>query len=255
VKDFKYKGYSSRELYSTVRDKFMIEDREINEDESLNSGRTYVYKPIRIKKVNKTTNEVVPFKKLDLDYLNSWILSNKDYEVLEIDNYIYKAIFFPANDLYTKNAEKGYINLKVRLYKNALSCICVSENTLYDLNNNERILNIENTSNAEELFIYPNFIISNTPRKGYNSATYITIENTSIINNKITINLTENKKIYINGKNNYITSNKKKVVNKVGDYIKLQKGINVIKLKSDNYCKVNISYQEEFNIEEVWYIE
>ncbi|WP_066892955.1 hypothetical protein [Clostridium nigeriense] len=260
MKDFKYKGFSSKELYSTVRDKFMIEERELYEDENLTSGRTYLYKPIRIKKLNKITNKAVAFKKIDLDYLNSWLLNNKDYEVLEIDGYVYKALFFPANDLYTKDADKGYIDLKVRLYKNALSNIYTSERVLTNrivdgVDENEKLMDISNKSNIEGLILHPNFIISNIPRRGFDSATTIVIENTSISNNKLTINLVENEKLYINGKNDYIESNKKRYIDKTGEYIKLKEGLNAIKLKSNGYCKINISFQQEFNIEGVWNLE
>lgn len=253
MKDFKYKGFSSKELYSTVRDKFIIEERELYKDEALTNGRTYLYKPIRIKKLNKITNEIIPFKKIDLDYLNHWILNNKDYEVLEIDKYIYKALFFPANDLYTQNAGEGFIDLKVRLYKNAFSNILVNEKTLTD--DSEKFIDINNESNIEGLIIYPNFVVSNTPRKGFNSATTIVVENTSIANNKLTVNLDENEKIYINGKNDYIESNRGRKIYTRGEYIKLKQGLNTIKLKSDGYCKINISYQQEFNIEGVWNLE
>lgn len=257
MKDFKYKGFSSKELYSTVRDKFMIEERELCEDENLTSGRTYLYKPIRIKKLNKITNKTVAFKKLDLDYLNSWLLNNKDYEVLEIDRYIYKALFFPANDLYTQNAEKGYIDLKVRLYKNAFSNILAYEKVLTDrqvenIDDSEKSFDIDNKSDVEGLIIYPNFVVSNTPRKGFNLATTIVVENTSIDNNKLTVNLDENEKIYINGKNDYTESNRGRKIYTSGEYIKLKQGLNTIKLKSDGYCKINISYQQEFNIEGMW---
>ncbi|MBU6135227.1 hypothetical protein [Clostridium tertium] len=260
MKDFKYKGFSSKELYSTVRDKFMIEERELYEDENLTSGRTYIYKPIRIKKLNKITNKTVAFKKLDLDYLNSWLLNNKDYEVLEIDGYIYKALFFPANDLYIKDADKGYIDLKVRIYKNAFSSILACGKVLTDriidgVYGSEKLLDINNKSNIEGLIIYPNFIISNIPKRGYKSATTIEIENTSIINNKLNINLSENERIYINGKNNYIESNKDREIRKTGEYIKFKQNLNKIKLKSDGYCEINISYQQEFNIEGAWNLE
>lgn len=255
MKDFRYKGYSSKELYSTVRDKFILEERELYEDENLTSGRTYIYKPVRIKKINKMTNEVVAFKKLDLDYLNRWLLNNKDYEVLQIDKYIYKALFFQANDLYTKNAKKGYIDLKVRLYKNALSSIYVYEKTL--IGNTEKLINISNKSNVQGLILYPNFIISNIAKKGLTSATNILIENTTIIDNRLTIDLNANEMIYINGKNDYIVSkiDEGRVIKKIGEYIKFQQGLNVIKLKSDGYCEINISYQEEFDLEEVWNLE
>ncbi|MDU7150123.1 MAG: hypothetical protein E6300_16735 [Clostridium sp.] len=260
MRDFKYKGYSSKELYSTVREKFVIEERVSHEDENLTSGRTYIYKPVRIKKINKITNEVVPFKKLDLDYLNRWILNNKDYEILEIDKYLYKAIFFPYADDYTKGAKEGYVDLKVRLYKNALSCILVSERTLTDriidnINDNEKYLCIDNKSNLEGLIIYPNFVISNIPRKGFKESRNIIIENTSITNNIINLSLEENEKIYINGKNDYIESNKNRLVNKIGDHIKLQNGINTIKIKSDGYTTITFSYQEEFKIEGAWNLE
>ena len=257
MRDFKYKGFSSKELYSTVRDKFVVEERKVNGDENLTSGKTYIYKPVRIKKINQLTNEVVPFKKMDLDYLNRWLLNNKDYEILEIDKYLYKAIFFPYGDDYTKGAKDGYVDLKVRLYKNALSCILVSERTLTDriienTNDNEKYLCIDNRSNVEGLIIYPNFVISNIPRKGFRESRKIIIENTSITNNIITLSLEDNEKIYINGKNDYIESNKNRLVNKIGEYIKLQNGINTIKIKSDGYCRISISHQSEFNIEGAW---
>lgn len=259
MKDFRYKGYSSKELNSTIRDKFVIEERELYEDENLSSGRTYIYKPIRIKKVNKITNEAVSFKKLDLDYLNHWLLNNKDYEVLEIDKHIYKALFFPANDGYTKNAEKGCIDLKIRLYKNAFSSILTYKKTLTDrmingIDDSEKLLDINNKSNIQGLILYPNCTISNTLRRELNSATTISIENTTIADNKLTINLNENEKIYVNGKNDYTISkvDEDRTVDKSGEYIKLQQGLNTIKIKSNGYCEINISYQQEFNIEGVW---
>ncbi|MDU3548936.1 MAG: hypothetical protein E7F83_16140 [Clostridium sp.] len=254
MRDFKYKGFSSKELYSTVRDKFVMEERKVNGDENLTSGKTYIYKPVRIKKINKLTNEVVPFKKMDLDYLNRWLLNNKDYEILEIDKYLYKAIFFPYGDDYTKGAKDGYVDLKVRLYKNAFSSIMVCQKVL---NGNEKYLEVNNKSNVEELILYPNFSISNIPRRGLNSATNILIENTNILDNKLTINLTENEQIYINGKNDYIISkvDENRTIVKSGQYIKIQKGLNVIKIKSNGFCEINISYQQEFNIEGVWNLE
>jgi hypothetical protein len=262
VKDFRYKGFSSNELYSSIREKFVIENREAEEDENLINGRTFIYKPIRIKKINKITKELTPFKKLDLDYLNSWLLNKNDYEVLEIDGRVYKAIFFPANDVYTKGSEKGYIDLKVRLFKNALSSMILYQKTLTDrligdIKENEKILNINNKSNIEGLIIYPNFIISNIPVKGLSPATIISIENTNIIDNKLTIKLTQDEEIYINGKNDYIISkvNKDRAIDKTGKYIKLQQGLNSIKLKSDGYCRIYLSYQQEFNIEGMWDLE
>ena len=116
-------------------------------------------------------------------------------------------------------------------------------------------MDINNKSNIEGLIIYPNFIISNIPKRGYKSATTIEIENTSIINNKLNINLSENERIYINGKNNYIESNKDREIRKTGEYIKFKQNLNKIKLKSDGYCEINISYQQEFNIEGAWNLE
>lgn len=260
MKEFKYKGFSSSELYSTVREKFVMETRELHEDENLINGSTYIYKPIRISKVSKITNKIVSFKKLDLDYFNRWLLNNKDYELLEIEGNVYKAIFFPANDIYTMNADKGYVDLKVRLYKNSLSNICVCEKVLTNriidnIKDNEKIININNISSVEGLTIYPNFKISNMGRKDFNLATIIEIENTSISNNKLIIDLDENEQIYINGKNNYMQTNKDKKVIKTGEFIKLNQGINNILLKSDGYCKVEIAYQQEFNIEGVWDLE
>lgn len=254
MRDFKYKGFSSKELYSTVRDKFVMEERKVNGDENLTSGKTYIYKPVRIKKINKLTNEVVPFKKMDLDYLNRWLLNNKDYEILEIDKYLYKAIFFPYGDDYTKGAKDGYVDLKLRLYKNALSSIIVCQKVV---NGNEKYLEVNNKSNVEGLILYPNFSISNIPRRGLNSATNILIENTNVVDNKLTINLTENEEIYINGKNDYIISkvDENRTIVRSGQYIKLQKGLNVIKIKSNGFCEINISYQQEFNIEGVWNFE
>ncbi|MDU7364298.1 hypothetical protein [Clostridium sp.] len=254
MRDFKYKGYSSKELYFTVREKFVIEERVAIEDENLSEGKTYIYKAIRIKKINKITNEILSFKKIDLDYLNRWLLNNKDYEILEIDKYIYKAIFFPYGDDYTKGAKEGYVDLKVRLYKNAFSSIMVCQKVL---NGNEKYLEVNNKSNVEGLILYPNFSISNIPRRGLNSATNILIENTNILDNKLTINLTENEQIYINGKNDYIISkvDENRTIVKSGQYIKIQKGLNVIKIKSNGFCEINISYQQEFNIEGVWNLE
>lgn len=220
----------------------IIEKIDSIEGEILRATDKYVEKAVRIKKVNKFTGEVVPFSKLEIDIINSWLFK-EDYERLEIGLYCYNAIFKRRKSMWSEN---GFIDLVVRLTPNALSITTIYSITV----DKERdIVSIDNSSNISGLKLDTELDIKLLDE----NATKVTIENLTSGKSTEFKGLYSFDGIYINSKNEYIKSNDPNIYSKFNRiYLNLVEGINEIKISSDGFIGVSIRYQEEFNLEEVW---
>lgn len=256
---FKFDGKQGESICSGFAD-LEIENRVA--DETLKTGKDYITKAIRVKKIKD--GNLVAFNKYELDSINRWLFKS-NYKVLEIGKYVYYALFFKEN-IWMKDVDKGYIDLQIRLKSYAYSSkilnnITVIDNTYVDededgveitVNQSEKIFTINNKSNVEGVEIYPEISI----KLKDNKANVVTIENLTL-NNKMILSGFENKEyIYINGENQYMISKvdeTRDVYSKFnGVYLKLQQGINEIKVSSNGFASVSIWYQEVFNLGEVW---
>lgn len=220
----------------------IIEKIDSIKGEILRATDKYVEKAVRIKKVNKFTGEVVPFSKLEIDIINSWLFK-EDYERLGIGLYWYNAIFKRRKSMWSEN---GFIDLVVRLTPNALSIT-----TMYSItvDKEKDIVSIDNSSNISGLKLDTELDIKLLDE----NATKVTIENLRSGKSTEFKGLYSFDGIYINSKNEYIKSNDPNIYSKFnGIYLNLVEGINEIKISSDGFIGVSIRYQEEFNLEEVW---
>ncbi|SCJ00248.1 Phage tail protein [uncultured Clostridium sp.] len=256
---FRFDGQQGESICSGLAD-LEIENRVT--DGILKSGKDYVTKAIRIKKVKD--GNLVPLNKYEVDSINNWLFKS-NYKVLEIGRYVYYAIFFKENR-WMKDVDKGYIDLKIRLKPYAYSSkivnnITVVDNTYTYTDDNgaeisvyqgEKIFTINNKSNVEGLEIYPEICIKLKDDK----ANLVTIENLTL-NNKMIISGLETKEcIYINGENQYMISKMdetRDIYSKSNEvYLKLQQGINEIKISSNGFANVSICHQEVFDLGEEW---
>lgn len=235
---FRFNGQQGESICSGLAD-LEIENRVTNE--FLKNGNDYLTKAIRIKKVKD--GNLVAFNKYELDSINRWLFKS-NYKVLEIGKYVYYAIFFKI-DRWSKNTEKGYVDLQIRLKPYAYSSKMFNSFRV----DGEKISTIYNRGNYEEDTIVEVKLCDNI-------ATTISIQN--LTTNKVTefSDLMRNEHIYIDGSNDYIASkvdNKRDLYNKFnGVYLKLAKGVNEIKLISDGCIKVAICYQSKIDLGEVW---
>ena len=256
---FRFDGQKGESICSGFSD-LEIENRVA--DETLKTGKDYITKAIRIKKVKD--GNLVAFNKYELDSINRWLFKS-NYKLLEIGKYVYYAIFFKEN-IWMKDVDKGYIDLQIRLKPYAYSSKLVKNITVIDntytytddtgvettVNQSEKIFTINNKSNVEGLEIYLEISIKLKDDK----ANIVTLENLTL-NNKMILSELENKEcIYINTENQYMISKideTRDIYSKSnGVYLKLQQGINEIKISSNGFASVSICYQEVFNLGEVW---
>lgn len=243
---FKFNGKDSKQWGYDLTANLIIEHLDNIEGEQLKASDKYVEKFARIKKVNKTTNEVAKFTKLEVDTINRWLFE-EDYKCLQIGLYCYNAIFKRRKFMWREN--NGYIDLIVRLYPNALSSKMLNQVTVI---NSEKTITINNKSNIDSLKLNTELQIILKDENANN----VTIEN--LTNNKVTTfaGLEEFENFYVDGKNEYIISNidnDRDLYNKFnGTYLTLDNGINEIKISSNGFARVLIKHQQEFSLEEVW---
>lgn len=256
---FRFDGQKGESICSGFAD-LEIENRVA--DETLKSGKNYITKAIRIKKVKD--GNLVAFNKYELDSINRWLFKS-NYKVLEIGKYVYYAIFFKEN-IWMKDVDKGYIDLQIRLKPYAYSSkivnnITVIDNTYTYTDDNgveitvyqgEKTFTINNKSDVEGLEIHTEISINLKDNK----SNIVSIENVTL-NNKMVLSELENKEcIYINTENQYMISKvdeTRDIYSKFnGVYLKLQQGINEIKISSNGFASVSICYREVFNLGEVW---
>ena len=256
---FRFDGQKGESICSGLAD-LEIENRVA--DETLKTGKNYITKAIRSKKVKD--GNLVAFNKYELDSINRWLFKS-NYKVLEIGKYVYYAIFFKEN-IWMKDVDKGYIDLQIRLKPYAYSSkivnnITVIDNTYIYTDDNgveitvyqgEKTFTINNKSDVEGLEIHTEISIKLKDDR----ANVVTIENLTL-NNKMILSELENKEcIYINTENQYMISKvdeTRDIYSKFnGIYLKLQQGINEIKISSNGFASVSICYREVFNLGEVW---